>query len=62
MHGTIAQYYDFPTLENFEEKLGQFPTGTQFVFSPSSSASEAAAEIRKFGAARGLAIMPRAAH
>jgi hypothetical protein len=43
-------------------ELGQFPTGTQFVFSPSSSASEAAAEIRKFGAARGLAIMPRAAH
>jgi hypothetical protein len=57
--GTVAQYYAFETLADMEEKLGQFPKGTQFELTAPGSANEAAAEIRKYGAARGLAIMPR---
>jgi hypothetical protein len=57
--GTIAQYYEFVSLREMEEKLGQFPKGTQFVLTAPGSASEAATAIRKYGAARGLTIVPR---
>jgi len=57
IHATIAQYYVFETLEDLEEKLGQFPKGTQFVLSPSMSVAEASAEIRKYAASRGLIIV-----
>jgi hypothetical protein len=61
-NAAIAQYYQFESLADIEEKLGQFPKGTQFELTTAPGASEAAAEIRKFGAARGLAIAPRAGH
>jgi hypothetical protein len=59
---TVAQYHQFESLEDIEEKLGQFPRGTQFELTSAGGASEAAAEIRKFGAARGLGIVPRAGY
>jgi hypothetical protein len=61
-NAAIAQYYQFESLADIEDKLGQFPKGTQFELTAAPGASEAAAEIRKFGAARGLAIEPRAVH
>ena len=42
-----------------EEKLGQFPKGTQFELTAPGSAGEAAAGIRKYRAAGGLTIVPR---
>jgi hypothetical protein len=60
--GAVAQYYDLQTLGDLEEKLSQFPKGTQFELIAAPGASEAAAEIRKFGAARGLGIVLRPAH
>ena len=60
--GAVAQYYDLETLEDLEEKLGQFPKGTQFELIAAPGAGEAAAEIRKYAAARSLAIVTRAGH
>jgi hypothetical protein len=60
-NATVAQYYQFESLEDIEEKLGQFPKGTQFELTAPGE-GEAAAEIRKFGAARGLTIVPRAGY
>jgi hypothetical protein len=59
IHGTIAQYYQLETLEDIEDKLSQFPKGTQFVLSTGGNVTEAATEIGKFAAGRGLAIVPR---
>ena len=59
---TVAQYYDLETPADIEEKLGQFPKGTQFELTADRGASEAADEIRKYGAARGLTIVPRAGY
>ncbi len=56
---TIAQYYTLQTLDDIKEKLEQFPKGTQFVLSPSTSVTEIAAEIRKYAAGRGLLISPQ---
>jgi hypothetical protein len=50
-NATVAQYYQFESLADIEEKLGQFPKGTQFELTSAPGASEAAAEIRKFGVA-----------
>jgi hypothetical protein len=61
-NATVAQYYQFESLEDIEQKLGQFPKGTQFELTPAPGTGEAAAEIRKFGAARGLGIVPRAGY
>jgi NADH:ubiquinone oxidoreductase subunit E len=58
-NATVAQYYEFESLHDIEEKLGQFPKGTQFVLTAAGSVNEAAAEIRKYAAGRGLAIVPR---
>ena len=59
IHGTVAQYYDFGTLADIEEKLGQFPKGTQFALSAGGGVNEAAAEIRQYAAGRGLVIVAR---
>ncbi len=61
-NAAIAQYDQFESLADIEGKLGQFPKGTRFELTAAPAASEAAAEIRKFGAAHGLAIEPRAVH
>jgi hypothetical protein len=61
-NATVAQYYQFESLEDIEEKLGQFPKGTQFELTTAPGEGEAAAEIRKYGAARGLTIVPRAGY
>jgi hypothetical protein len=58
-NATVAQYYEFESLADIEEKLGQFPKGTQFALTAAGSAAETAAEIRKFAAARGLTIVSR---
>ena len=57
-NATVAQYYQFDSLEDIEEKLGQFPKGTQFELTATGSATDAAAEVRNYAAAHGLAIMP----
>jgi hypothetical protein len=59
VHGTVAQYYALETLEEIEEKLGQFPKGTQFALATGGSVNEAAAEIRKYAASRGLVTVPQ---
>jgi hypothetical protein len=58
-NATVAQYYEFESLADIEEKLGQFPKGTQFVLTAATGAEEAAAEIRRFAGARGLTIVAR---
>ena len=58
-HGTVAQYYGFATVADMEEKLGQFPQGTQFALSAGGGVNEAAAEIRKYAAGCGLVIAAR---
>jgi hypothetical protein len=58
-HGTAAQYYGFATVADMEEKLGQFPKGTQFALSAGGGVNEAAAEIRQYAAGRGLVIVAR---
>ena len=42
-----------------EEKLGQFPKGTQFAMDDGGAVNGAAAEIRKYAAGRGLAMVAR---
>ena len=42
-----------------EEKLGQFPKGTQFAMGDGGAVNGAAAEIRKYAAGRGLAMVAR---
>jgi hypothetical protein len=61
-NAAIAQYYQFESLADIEEKLGQFPKGTRFELTTAGGDGEAAAEIRKYGAARGLVIVPRAGY
>jgi len=58
-NATVAQYYEFESLADIEEKLGQFPKGTQFVLTAATGADEAAAAIREYAAARGLTIVSR---
>ena len=58
-NATVAQYYEFESLHDIEEKLGQFPKGTQFVLTAGGGVTEAAAEIRKYAARSGLTIVPR---
>jgi hypothetical protein len=58
-NATVAQYYEFESLTDIEEKLGQFPKGTQFMLTTATGAEEAAAEIRRFADAHGLTIISR---
>jgi hypothetical protein len=58
-NATVAQYYEFESVADIEEKLGQFPKGTQFALTSSRDAGETAAEIRRFAAARGLTLVSR---
>ena len=54
-----AQYGGFETLADMEEKVGQFPKGTQFAMGDGGAVNGAAAEIRKYAAVRGLAMVAR---
>jgi hypothetical protein len=58
-NATVAQCYEFESLADIEEKLGQFPKGTQFMLTTATGAEEAAAEIRRFADAHGLTIISR---
>jgi hypothetical protein len=59
MHGVVAQYYEFESLQDIEEKLGQFPKGTQFVLTTTGGGNEGADELRKYAASHGLTIVSR---
>jgi hypothetical protein len=61
-NATVGQYYQFESLADIEEKLGQFPKGTQFELTAAPGASEAAAGIRQYAAAHGLTIVSRAGY
>jgi hypothetical protein len=53
----VAQYYNIESLDALEEKLGQFPKGTQFVLTGYGDGKEAAfRRLRDFGVKRGLLI------
>ena len=47
------------TLQDVEEKLAQFPKGTQFALSAAGSVEAEATAIRKLAAARGLVMVTR---
>lgn len=53
----VAQYRNLGSIEALEEKLGQFPKGTEFLLYPGDPSI--AARIRKHAAARGLVILTR---
>lgn len=49
----VAQYDGIPSIEALEDKLGQFPAGTQFLLSANG---EGADSIRHYAAQHGLAV------
>jgi hypothetical protein len=54
----VAQYYWIESMPALEEKLGQFPKGTQFTLRVYvDDADGIAVRIRKIAAARGLTIV-----
>jgi hypothetical protein len=54
----VAQYYGIESIETLEEKLGQFPKGTQLVLTVNGDgADRAAIRIRQFAAAHGLTVV-----
>jgi hypothetical protein len=54
----VAQYYGIGSMEALEEKIGQFPKGTQFVLRVfGGNADGAASRIRKNAAAHGLTVL-----
>jgi hypothetical protein len=60
IRATVAQYYGIESMEALEQKLAQFPKGTQFVLTAYGDAPDGAADqIRKYAAAHGLAVVSR---
>ena len=60
IRGQVAQYYGIESMEALEEKLGQFPKGTQFVLTVNGDGADGAAvRVRKFAAAHGLTVVAR---
>ena len=60
IRATVAQYYGIETVEALKQRLAQFPKGTEFVLAAVGGGVEgAAADIRKYAAARGLVIVAR---
>lgn len=58
IRGQVAQYYGIESMEALEEKLGEFPKGTQFLLAAYGD-DGAAARIRKYAAAHGLTVVSR---
>jgi hypothetical protein len=57
IRGQVAQYYGIESTEALEEKLGQFPEGTQFVLTAYGDGADGAAlRIRQLAAAHGLTV------
>jgi hypothetical protein len=57
VRGRVAQYYGIESMEALEEKLGQFPKGTQFVLTVHGDDAEVAtANIRTYANAHGLRV------
>jgi hypothetical protein len=55
IRAAVAQYYGITSIDALEEKLGQFPKETQFLFAArGADADAAAARIREYAAAHGL--------
>ena len=52
----VAQYYGIQSMEALEEKLGQFPKGTQFIL---AGGGQALVQVRKYAAERGLIVLDR---
>jgi hypothetical protein len=60
IRATVAQYYGIESMEALEQKLGQFPKGTQFVLTAYGDVPDGAADrIRKYAAAHGLTVVSR---
>jgi hypothetical protein len=60
LRAQVAQYFGIGSIEALEEKLSQFPKGTQFELTAYGvGAGRAAARIRKYAAARGLTVVSR---
>ena len=60
IRGQVAQYYGIGSVEALEEKVGQFPKGTQFVLTAIGGDDDGfTARIRKYAAAHGLTVVAR---
>jgi hypothetical protein len=60
IRGDLAQYREIQSVEAIEEKMGQFPKGTEFVLiAHGDGADGAAARIREYAAAHGLRVVSR---
>jgi hypothetical protein len=60
IRGKVAQYYGIESMEGLEQKLGQFPKGTQFVLTVYGDVPDGATDhIRKYAAAHGLTVVSR---
>ena len=59
--GQVAQYHGIESIEALEEKLGQFPKGTQFVLMADGDGVDGAATVRlrNYAAAHGLTVVSR---
>ena len=57
LRGSVAQYYGLETVAAMKAKLALFAPGTQFLLmARGADTKQAAEEIRKFGASRGLTV------
>ena len=60
IRGQVAQYYGIGSMEALEEKVGQFPKGTQFVLTAIGDGSDGTTvRIRKYAASHGLTVGSR---
>jgi hypothetical protein len=60
IRGQVAQYYGIGSMDALEEKVGQFPKGTQFVLTAiGDDADGVTARIRKYAAAHGITVVAR---
>ena len=58
IRAAVAQYHGITSIDGLEEKLGQFPKETQFLFAArGADADAAAARIREYAAAHGLTFV-----
>ncbi|MGA2330043.1 MAG: hypothetical protein ABSH05_27700 [Bryobacteraceae bacterium] len=58
IRGQVAQYYGIESMQALEEKVAQFPKGTQFVLAANDDGADGTAvRIRKIAAAHGLTVV-----
>ncbi len=55
----VAQYHSMESIDALEEKLGQFPRGTQFQLTAYGEGAEATARIQNYAAAHGLIVVQK---